>query len=350
MEAFLGEPKNQEVKEYVMNLQSKDSLCISANYTPEQILFSYIISKYTKDIYILSFESKDCDVQLKVDSSGRWIIDNINKKYYFVGQNSYCSYLSISNDELLPTLTCIMLSIIMDRRPFTQWELDLIKNLEKFGIIVEKNLKIPNYKQLPLFLSLMLSLDPFIPSITGNRENAIKIIKEVNLNEISKLEDLNENQLNTLLFKIISLITKENVKFARDDIITDRIYYLDYDTLELAFSALYAFDVIGTNELLQLVLSPSYAEILENRYKQKLSKGFSLNLIDSKQSYYLIEAKNFESPLIAQLVFLQLQKIRRDKMVVLKIGDELYTSRYFINSKKEGLIKLDNGIKDSIKV
>ncbi|BDB97192.1 single-stranded DNA exonuclease [Saccharolobus caldissimus] len=349
MEVFLGEPNHQEIREFVRNIQPKDNLCISTYYSPDPILFSYIISKYIKNLFILSFNSKNCEIELKMDNNGKWLLDNKNGKKYFLGQNSYCSYLSITTDDVLPTLTGIISSTIVERRKLTEWELNIIKDLGNLGVIVEKNLKIPGYKTLPLFLSLMLSIDPYIPGLTGNRENTINMIKEINLNEVTRLDELNESQLNTLLFRIISLIIKENPKFSRDDIITERVFYLDYDILELAFSAIYFFDTIGSSELLQLSLSSSYAEILIDKFRQTFSKGFTLNLIDSKQSYYLIEAKNFDSPLMAQLIFLQLQKIRKDKIIILKRGDNYYTSRYFIKiHDREGVVKIDDRIKNII--
>jgi hypothetical protein len=257
--------------------------------------------------------------------------------------------LPITAEDVLPITSCIVTSTIVDRRPFSEWELEIIKEMEKFDITNEKNLKIPAYKTLPLFLSLMFSLDPYIPSISGNRENTINLIKEINTSEIAKLEDLNESQLNTLLFRIISTIVKENPKFTRDDIITDRFFYLDYDILELAFSLIYSFDTIGSNEILQFVLSSSYAEALISRFRQTLSKGFSINLVENKQSYYIVETVNFNSPFLVQIILLQLQKIRRDKMIVIKDNDKLYTSRFFIPSiKKEGLIKIDDRIKNLI--
>ncbi|WP_338600085.1 single-stranded DNA exonuclease [Sulfolobus tengchongensis] len=346
MEVFLGEPNNQEIREVVRNLYLKDYLCISTYYSLEPLLFSYIISKNIKNAFMISYQSEECEIQLKFDANGKWIIDNKNKKRYFLGQNSYCSYLSINTDDILPIVSCILTSMTIDRRSLSEWELSMLKELEKFGLFFEKNLRIPGYKHLPLFLSLMFSLDPYIPNITGNRENTLNLIKEINANEISKLEDLNENQLNTLLFKIISAIVKENPKFTRDDIIADRIFYLDYDLLELTFALIYSFDTIGSTELMQLGLSSSYAEILINRFRQTFSKGFSVNLVDTKQTYYIIEVTNFNSPLLAQLILLQLQKIRRDKIIVLKERDKLYTSRYFLPQlKKEGLIQIDDRTK-----
>lgn len=347
MELFLGEPNNQEIREVVRNIYSKDSLCLSVYYSIEPILFSFIISKNTKNSFILSFIPEECETQIRLDSNGKWIIDD--KKKYFLGQNSFCSYLPITAEDVLPITSCIVTSTIVDRRPFSEWELEIIKEMEKFDITNEKNLKIPAYKTLPLFLSLMFSLDPYIPSISGNRENTINLIKEINTSEIAKLEDLNESQLNTLLFRIISTIVKENPKFTRDDIITDRFFYLDYDILELAFSLIYSFDTIGSNEILQFVLSSSYAEALISRFRQTLSKGFSINLVENKQSYYIVETVNFNSPFLVQIILLQLQKIRRDKMIVIKDNDKLYTSRFFIPSiKKEGLIKIDDRIKNLI--
>lgn len=347
MEVFLGEPNNQEIREVVRNVYSKDNLCLSAYYSIEPILFSFIISKNTKNSFTLSFIPEECETQIRLDANGKWIIDN--KKKYFLGQNSFCSYLPITAEDVLPIVSCIITSTILDRRSLSEWELETIREMEKFDMTIEKNLKIPAYKTLPAFLSLMFSLDPYIPGISGNRENAISLIREVNASEISKLEDLNESQLNTLLFRIISTIVKENPKFTRDDIITDRFFYLDYDILELAFSLIYSFDTIGSNEILQFVLSSSYAEALISRFRQTLSKGFSINSIENKQSYYIVETSNLTSPLLAQIILLQLQKIRRDKMIVIRDNDRLFTSRFFIPSvKKEGLIKIDDRVKNLI--
>ncbi len=346
METFLGEPNNEEIKEYVRTLQTRDILCIRTYYSPDPLVFSYVISKYIKNKTLITFKSS-CDVELKQDSKGKWIIDNTIKKHYYLGNNAFSSYLIINNDDILSILTGVISSTIIERRRLSEWELSVIKSLEQFGVIIEKNLRVPNFKVLPLFLSLMLSLDPFIPTISGDRENSIKLMKEINANETTKLEDLDENQLNTLLYRLVSLIIKENPKFNRDDIVTDRIFYLDYDTLELSFSLIYSFDTFGSGEIAQFVTTPSYAEVLLDRFRSTLGKGFSLQLQNITKSYYIVNTNNFTSPLLTQLILLQLQKIKRDKTVVLKIGNNYYTSGYFEQSgRAEGLIKIDDRVKN----
>lgn len=79
----------------------------------------------------------------------------------------------------------------------------------------------------------MLSIDPYLPELTGNRENSIKLVKELGENETSKLEELNETQRNTLAFRMLASMSKYR-QATSEDIIVSRIFLMEYDILEMA--------------------------------------------------------------------------------------------------------------------
>lgn len=338
MESFIKTPHPEEAKKLIQTINRKEELCIRIPYDPDSIIFASLLLKYTENIGGISFTG-DCQIQLKNESSGKTI--KIFNNEIFIGNSSFTSLLPISIEDILPILSGIMSDCILQKRNFSEWELELFKNMENLDIKLEKNLKIPGYQELPLFMSLMESFDPYIPEITGNRENSIKTITELGVNELTKLNELSETQLNTLLFKITSSIMKINPKISRDEIIVDRVSYLNYDSLELGLATIYFLDTIGSKILTQFCISPSLGSILVEKFRENIMKGFDVKLQEETKKYYVIES-DFKSPKLLQLILFQKQNIKKDKPIVIKQNEKLYTSRFFIDRGDEGLIEIDS--------
>ncbi|BFI76206.1 single-stranded DNA exonuclease [Sulfurisphaera ohwakuensis] len=337
MENFLKEPNKEELRELNSKILTKEWTCIKASFKPEDLIFSFLTFKYGK-VNAISFSSDDCEIQLITNNSGKFI--SIEGKHYYLGLNSFVSIFPLSIDDILPIISGITVSTIIERRNYSDFEIDILNDLIKLGVIVEENLKIPNYKSLPLFFSLMLSFDPYIPDITGNRENSIKMLKEINIQETDKLEDIDETKLNSLIYKIISSELKINPKFSREQIITKRAYYLEYDSLELAFALIYFLDLKGNGDIFQFVISPNYAETLIYKFREELSKGFYIKDVNETANYYIVES-NLKSPTLIQLILLQSGKIKRNKPVAIKNEEGVFTSRLQVPSLKEGLVKIE---------
>ncbi|WP_054845084.1 hypothetical protein [Sulfuracidifex tepidarius] len=208
MENFLSEPDYNEIRNGIIALTQKENTLICANsFDVDSLILSSLIMKYSSGYAFISFSpSEQCDLFLRNETAGRWI--EVQSKKYFIGKTSFSSFFSLSVNDILSILTGIMTSAVQERRQLSEIEKNLVMNSQSLGVTIENNLKIPNYKQLPLSISLMLSLDPYLPEITGNRVNAMKLVKELGGGETLKLEELNETQLNTLLFRIIGSMSK----------------------------------------------------------------------------------------------------------------------------------------------
>ncbi|AAY79596.1 hypothetical protein [Sulfolobus acidocaldarius] len=341
MESFLNEPSKEELRNLVSEIISYPKpLCVKSSYTIDSLIASFLLGKYAHSSFMLTFNS-ECPVKLEQNSNGDRLI-KFKDKTYFLGSTSFSSIFPLSSEDLLPMIIGIVSSLIVERRELTNVEKSVIEDMKNLGVSVEKNLKIPNYKNLPLFFSLTISFDPYIPGMSGNREGTIKALKEIGINETERLEEINETKLNTLLYKITNSVIKVNPKFSRNDLITDRILYMDYDSLELAFSAMYFLDLKGVGELFQVVMTPSYSETLITRFRDEMARGYRVDSIVDFSRYYLIST-DLKSPLLAYIIYSQQGKVKRDKPVVLKNGEIMYTSRYFMPySSKEGLIKVEN--------
>ncbi|ARM76359.1 single-stranded DNA exonuclease [Acidianus manzaensis] len=337
MESFIKTPNPEEAKKLVETLNKKEEFCIKIPYTPDSIIFASLLLKYTEKNFGISY-SNDCQIELKIDTSGKSI--KVLNNEIFIGNSSFTSILPVTTEDILPIISGITSDCILSRRNYTDWELQLFNNMTNLGVKVEKNLKIPGYTDLPLFLSLMESFDPFIPDITGNRENSIKTVTELGINELAKLNELSEGQLNTLLFKITSLIMKINPKISRDDIITDRIFYLNYDSLELAFVIIYFLDTIGSKSIINFTLNPSIIDSMREKMREKITKGFNISIIEENKKYYIVDS-NLDSPKLLQIILLQ-QNIKKDKPIAIKKNGKEYTSRFFTNTTEEGLIEIES--------
>ena len=344
MESFLRQPTKEELRQLASQIINLEKTCIKISYNIDDLIFAFLLFKLGK-LTAVSFASDDCEIKLITDASGKFI--EIGGKRYYIGANSFTAMIPASIDDTLPILAGITGSTILERRKYSDIELEILNDLMKFGVLLEKNLKIPNYKNLPLFFSLLLSFDPYIPDISGNRENAIKTLKEINIAETDRLDEIDEAKLNSLVYKIISNILKINPKITREDIITDRAFYLEYDSLELAFALIYFLDLKGVGDIFQFVMSPNYAELLITKFREEVGKGFYVGSVTETRNFYLVET-NLKSPTLVQLILLQSGKIKRNKPVYIKTEDGIYTSRFQVNNLKEGLNKIENIDKNNI--
>lgn len=338
MESFIKTPRLEDAKKFLQTIDKKKEICIKVLYEPDSIIFASLLLKYTENIAGISFSS-NCEIELRNEQSGKKI--RVFNNEFFIGNSSFTSLLPITTEDILPILAGITADTILQRRNYSNWEIEVFKGMENLNVKIEKNLKIPAYHDLPLFMSLMESLDPYIPEITGNRENAVKTVNELGVNELTKLHELSDSQLNTLLFKIISLILKINPKVTRDDIITDRVTYLNYDSLELALALIYFLDTVGSKILVEFSLNPGISGTLIEKFRERIMKGFDVKIVEENKRYYVVESE-LKSPKLLQLILLQKQSIRKDKLIVVKDDNKLYTSRFFIDSTEEGLIKIDS--------
>lgn len=348
MEAFLKDNDIEGARKAIISIMGRDSACIKTRYNPDSIIASFLISKSSRGDITISFsENVNCDIEFKDIKGDRYLIYEGNPIHLY--DTSFSSLFPLSVDDLLPILAGIFTSSIIERRPLNDYEKTVIQNAQNLGVLIEKGLKVPSYKTLPAFISLMLSFDPYIPGITGNREGTLKIIKELGILETSTIVEIQEEKLNSLIYRIVSNILNYNPKFTRDDLITDRVFYLDFDTIELAFSVIYFFDTIGSSVLFQLVTMPNYAETMISLFREKLSKGFIIGDVSEEKDVYLVKS-TLDSPLLVQLSLLQLQRIKRDKKIYLDINGNVFTSRYFLPQyDKEGLIQVDVKSRDKSK-
>jgi ribosomal protein S13 len=336
METFL-KGSIEEGRKIVSYITSKSTGCVKIPYDLESIVFALIISKYSKGNSIISFNS-ECDFRIEKKDNNKFLKFENNE--IPLGKNSLITLLPISDEDLTLLISTIIASSIIERRILSEDEKQYISSSASLGAQIEKNIRLPGYKELPLFISLMNSIDPYIPGISGNRISALSVLKELNIHETAKLEELDEAKLNSLLYRIISSILKYNTKFSREDLISDRIFYMKYDTLEVAFALIYNFDVYGSVEIFKAINYPKYLDTIIDKFRIEFSKGYNIGNVEEKNSHYLVET-SLKSPLIVYIILRQIQKIKGFKPIYIKIDDKVYTSRYFIGGTEEGLLKID---------
>ncbi|MCG3109728.1 hypothetical protein L3N51_02024 [Metallosphaera sp. J1] len=324
MENFLRDPAPEEASKLISSIYSMKSLCIRGPYDPDFVIFSSLISKYFKGEIGVSFSST-CDVTLEKRDTGSFL--TVEGKEIYVGFSSFTSLLPLTIDDLVPMLAGISSDLILYRRKPSPWEENLFTKAQDLGVTEEKSLKIPGYREIPLFLSLSYSLDPYIPEISGNRENSLKLVREIGGNEFTKLSELDESQLNTLVFRLITLLVKVNPKVDREELVVKRYFFHGYDFLELGFASIYLLDKLGYPGLFDLALSPSLFGPSLEIYRESLSLGFSLDMIEERNRYLV--NTSLASPLLAYVILRQLGK--KGKPVFVNDGNRVFTSRFFGN-------------------
>ena len=259
-----------------------------------------------------------------------------NKTTYYIGKSSFTSLLEPSKEDAVPYLNGIMFSMTYDRRNPSELEGKRLEALKSIGVEGETGPKFLSYRDLPLFTSLTITVDPYIPEVSGNRNGTEGVLKELKIDLTSKFVELTDAQKNSLLYRLIVSIQKVNPSITSSDIITERYFIDGIDSLELAYASMLALDLIGSPTIYELVVNPSFAKSLISLYREEMGKGFYLGEVTEKGNTIYV-ATNLRSPLIVRQVLIQTGKLKGEKVVVVKNGERAFTSRFFMKGEKEGL-------------
>ncbi len=338
MENFLSEPDYNEIRNNIIGLTQKEDVLICSNsFNLDSLIISSLVMKYSNGVSFLSFENTEgCDLLLKNEPAGRWL--EMGSRKYYLGNTSFSSVFSLSMDDVLPILTGVLGSALQERRQLTDIEKSLIQNSDTLGVTIETNLKIPAYKQLPLFVSVMLSIDPYIPDMTGSRENSVKLVRDLGVNETTKLEELNDAQLNSLIYRIVASVSKYR-QYTGNELKVTRIFFMEYDLLEVVFASLYHMDIYGSKSIFEMVFNPSFAEVMIDEFRSQAMKGFSFNVREEK-NVYVVDTQ-LMSPQLAHLVAIQMKS--KSKPVLIARGNKYFSSRFFFPKRsEEGLVQVDD--------
>ncbi|AEB94509.1 MAG: hypothetical protein QXR57_07745 [Metallosphaera sp.] len=324
MENFLRDPAPEAASKLLSQIYTRREICVSGPYDPDFTIFAGLIAKYFKGDMGFSFSS-ECEVRAEKRESGNFLVIDGSETY--LGNSSFSSLHPLTSEDLVPILAGISSDALLYRRGLTNWEENLLLKAEELGVSSERTLNVPGYHEIPLFLSLTYSVNLSIPDITGNRENSLKLVNELGGNEFTKLSELDESQLNSLIFRLISLISKFNPKISREDLITPRYLYHSYDSLELGLVSVYVLDRRGYQALFDLTLNHSLYGVMIASFREVLGRGFSFEVKEEADKY--VVNSQLESPLLAYLALKQQGKIRGRKPVYVVNGDKVFTSRFF---------------------
>jgi hypothetical protein len=340
MEKYLGEPPKEKVDEFY-GRALKSVSCVKATYDIDSLLFAFVLSAQSNRQTAITFgKGENCELSLaKGKDGGRRAI--LEGDELILGKSSFSSLVPVKADLVLPVLLGIFSSSVMERRQLTQLEEARLEEAIQASkdLTVEEGFKLPNYKHLPLFSSLTLSIDPYFPGISGNRQGAEAVLRELKIDLTATLESLSEAQRNSLGYRLVLTAQKHNPTFNNSDLIGKRAFLGDLDILELTFASMYVLDTLGSGYLFQTVHDPSFAEVLVHVFRDEVGRGFSIESFAERNNAVVVET-NLRSPLLVRQILLQTGKLRPDKVVAVSVGNEAYTSRYFVSSGREGLIRI----------
>jgi len=257
-----------------------------------------------------------------------------------LGKSAFSSLVRPDERTHLAALLGIHAASLFDRRQFTHLEEARLNSVAStWGAIVEEGPKLPNYKNLPLFTSLTFSFDPYLPGISGNRPGAEAVLKELKIDLTASLENLTEGQKNSLFYRLVLTAQKHNPNFSNLDLFGKRVFVRDVDLLELTFASMYVLDVSGSGYLYQLVEDGSFAEVIISVFREEMAKGFKIEEVTERSDAIVVKT-NLRSPLLVRQILAQAGKVKADKTVAVSLEGVTYTSRAFVNSPSEGLIKI----------
>ncbi len=262
-----------------------------------------------------------------------------NRTVYYIGKTSFTSLLEPSEEDVIPFATALLFSLTFDRRNPSDIEARRIEALKGFGMEVETGPKLLSYQELPLFTSLTITIDPYVPDVSGNRNGAESVLRELKIDLTSKFNELNEAQKNSLLYRLVVSAQRFNPNITSKDVITDRFFVRGLDLLELTFSSMLALDLVGASAIYELVMNPEFATALVNMYREELGKGFVIGEVSERGNTIYVDT-NLKSPLLVRQILVQGGKVKGDKVIAIKNGDKAFTSRFFMESDKEGLIRV----------
>jgi len=126
-----------------------------------------------------------------------------------------------------------------------------------------------------------------------------------------------------------------NPKATREDVIDDRYFYNNYDSLELGMSVLYVMDTQGSPILFDAVMNTSLFWTFVEWLRGLLSRGFNVQ-VSEEGNRYVVDSNL--SPILAYIVLRQAGKAKDRRPVYLRRGEKFVSSRFFLNSPEEGLI------------
>ena len=316
----------------------KEAKCIRANYDVDSLTFAFLIAKRSGSPLAVSFsEDNDCEVILTRNRERNSV--TFNKTTYYIGKSSFTSLLEPSREDVVPYLNGILFSITYDRRNPSEIEAKRLEALKSMGVEVETGPKFLSYRDLPLFTSLTITVDPYVPEVSGNRNGAEGVLKELKIDLTSKFVELTDAQKNSLLYRLVVSIQKVNPSIASSDIITERYLVDGIDSLELAYASMLALDLIGSPAIYELVVNPSFAKALISLYREEMGKGFYLGEVTERGNTVYVTT-NLRSPLIARQILVQTGKLKGEKVVAVRNGERAFTSRFFMKGEKEGLTRV----------
>jgi len=338
MEKYLNELSPEQADELFRQAINSVS-CVRAVYDVDALLFSFVLAIEAKRQTVISFgEGEGCELILTENREGRKL--TLNKQDYFLGKSAFSSLVRPDERTHLAALLGVHAASLFDRRQFTHLEEARLNGVAStWGAIVEEGPKLPNYKNLPLFTSLTFSFDPYFPGISGIRSGAEAVLKELKIDLTAALENLTEGQKNSLFYRLVLTAQKHNPNFSNLDLFGKRVFVKDVDLLELAFASMYVLDVSGSGYLYQLVEDGSFAEVITSVFREEMAKGFKIEEITERSDAIVVKT-NLRSPLLVRQILAQAGKVKMDKTVAVSLEGVTYTSRAFVNSPSEGLIKI----------
>ncbi|MGC9105222.1 MAG: single-stranded DNA exonuclease [Thermoprotei archaeon] len=340
MEKYLSEPPKEKVDEFYGRVLKSVS-CVKATYDIDSLLFAFILSTQGNRQTAITFgKGENCELSLvKGKDGGKRVI--LEGDELILGRSSFSSLVPVNSGLVLPILLGMFASSVMERRQLTQLEEARLEEATQASrdLTVEDGFKLPNYKHLPLFSSLTLSIDPYFPGISGNRQGAEAVLRELKIDLTANLESLSDAQKNSLGYRLVLTAQKHNPTFSNSDLFGRRAFLKDLDLLELTFASMYVLDTLGPGYLFQTVNDPHFAEVLVHIFRDEVGRGFKIDAVTERNNAVVVET-NLKSPLLVRQILLQAGKLRPDKVVAISVGSEVYTSRYFTNSGKEGLIRI----------
>ena len=317
---------------------TKSVRCIRANYDIDSLVFSFILSKRAQVPLAVSFsKDSDCELILARNREGNSLA--FNKTTYYIGRTSFTSILEPAKDDIVPYAVAILFSLVYERRGPSELEAKRVEALKGFGLESENGPKLLGYHELPLFTSLTITIDPYIPEVSGNRNGAEGVLKELKIDLTSKFDELSDAQRNSLLYRIAVSMQRFNPNVTSSDIIAERYFVDGMDLLELTYASMLALDLIGASAIYEFIANPSFSRALISLYREEMGKGFSLGEVSEKGNAIYVST-NLKSPLLVRQILVQGGKLKGDKTVIIKNGDRAYTSRFFMDSDKEGLIRV----------
>ena len=223
-----------------------------------------------------------------------------------------------------------------------KWEFKgAIRNIVEEGqrlgkISVVKDLRIYGRRSRPIHKALAYTYDPYIPGISGSEAQAIKFLKELDIEvkngyEWKRLVDLTEEEKQ----KLASAIIYERLKESDASDIFGEIYLLmsrpeefqdarELSTMINACSRMGRPDIALRLALGDYSIIKNVYQILDD-YKRALSEGITIaknNMLEEKNAYYLLAKNKIKETLIGTVISIIVNSLPNKKPIFgLAYGD-----------------------------